>query len=63
MARVLITHNNDLLVNFYSLEAVEQLREFCDVRLNGTDTPLTGADLVKAASDCDIVISDRLAAG
>lgn len=63
MARVLITHNNDLLVNFYSLEAVEQLREFCDVRLNGTDEPLTGADLVKAASDCDIVISDRLAAG
>ncbi|MGE0210916.1 MAG: NAD(P)-dependent oxidoreductase [Parvibaculaceae bacterium] len=63
MARVLITHNNDLLVNFYSLEAVEQLREFCEVRLNGTDRPLAGADLVKAAEDCDIVISDRLAAG
>ena len=63
MARVLITHNNDLLVNFYSLEAVEQLRAFCDVRLNGTDAPLTGPDLVKAAQDCDIVISDRLAAG
>ncbi len=63
MPRVLVTHNNDLLVNFYSLEAVEQLRAFCDVRLNGTDQPLTGMDLVRAAEDCDIVISDRLAAG
>lgn len=63
MARVLITHNNDLLVNFYSLEAVEQLRAFCEVKLNGTDEPLTGMGLVRAAEDCDIVVSDRLAAG
>lgn len=63
MPKILITHNNDLLRNFYSLEAVEQLRAFADVRLNGTDTPLRGADLVAAALDVDIVLSDRLAAG
>lgn len=63
MPRVLLTHNNDLLVNFYSLEAVEELRTFCEVKLNGTDEPLTGLALVEAARDCDIVVSDRLAAG
>jgi D-3-phosphoglycerate dehydrogenase len=61
--KILITHNNDLLHNFYSLEAVERLRTFADVRLNGTDKPLRGAELVAAARDVDIVLSDRLAAG
>lgn len=63
MPKILITHNNDLLSNFYSLEAVEQLRAFAEVRLNGTDVPLRGAELVAAARDVDIVLSDRLAAG
>ncbi len=63
MVKILITHNNDLLKNFYSLEAVDQLREIADVRLNGTDHPLAGAALVAAAQDVDIVLSDRLAPG
>ena len=63
MARILVTHNNDLLVNFFNLEAVEQLRQFAEVKLNGTDQPLQGARLVEAAKDCDIIISDRLAPG
>lgn len=63
MAKILITHNNDLLENFYSLEAVEQLRAIADVRLNGTDTPLAGDALVAAARDVDIILSDRLAPG
>lgn len=63
MPRILVTHNNDLLVNFYSLEAVEQLKQFAEVRLNATDEPLQGARLVDAARDCDIIISDRLAPG
>jgi len=60
---ILITHKNDLLKNFYSLEAVEELRSFADVRLNGTDTPLRGQALIDAARDVDIVLSDRLAPG
>lgn len=63
MTRVLITHNRDLLDNFYSARAVERLREFVDVKMNGTDEPLRGDALVEAALDCDIVISDRLAPG
>lgn len=63
MVKILITHNNDLLQNFYSREAVDQLRSFAEVRLNGTDTPLKGKDLIAAAQDVDIVLSDRLAPG
>lgn len=61
--KILITHNNDLLHNFYSLEAVEELRGLAEVRLNGTDTPLRGQALIEAARDVDIVLSDRLAPG
>lgn len=63
MAKILITHNNDLLKNFYSMEAVEELRAIADVQLNGTDTPLAGDALVAAARDVDIILSDRLAPG
>lgn len=63
MAKILITHNNDLLKNFYSMEAVEELRAIADVQLNGTDTPLAGDALVAAAKDVDIILSDRLAPG
>lgn len=63
MPKILITHNRDLLENFYSHEAVEQLREFAEVRLNESDDPLAGERLVAAARDVDIVISDRLAPG
>ena len=61
--KILITHNNDLLHNFYSLEAVEELRSLAEVQLNGTDTPLRGTALIEAARDVDIVLSDRLAPG
>ncbi len=60
---ILVTHNNDLLRNFYSLEAVEQLRELGEVRTNGSDQPLFGDALVDAAQDVDIIVSDRLAPG
>ena len=63
MARILVTHNNDLLHNFYNLQAVEQLKELAEVRINGTDEPLHGDRLVEAARDVDIVLSDRLAPG
>ena len=63
MVKILVTHNNDLLHNFYSLEAVDQLRAFAEVRLNGTDEPLYGGKLVESARDVDIVLSDRLAPG
>jgi D-3-phosphoglycerate dehydrogenase len=61
--KILVTHNNDLLVNFYNVDAVEELKTFADVRVNGTDTPLQGEALIEAARDVDIIVSDRLAPG
>lgn len=63
MAKVLITHKNDLLENFFNLDAVEHIRKFADVQINGTDQPLAGGDLIAAAKDADIILSDRLAPG
>lgn len=63
MVAILITHNNDLLTNFYNLEAVKQLEAFAEVQINGTDQPLAGDKLVEAARDVDIILSDRLAPG
>lgn len=63
MIRILVTHNNDILRNFYSLEAVEQLKQFAEVRINGTDQPLFGDRLAEAARDVDVIVSDRLAPG
>lgn len=61
--RVLITHNNDLLANFFSPRAVEALAGIVDLKMNGTDEPLRGGALVAAAADCDVIVSDRLAPG
>jgi D-3-phosphoglycerate dehydrogenase len=63
LVKILVTHNNDLLYNFFNLDAVEQLKKIADVRVNGTDTPLQGDRLIEAARDVDIVVSDRLAPG
>jgi D-3-phosphoglycerate dehydrogenase / 2-oxoglutarate reductase len=61
--RVLLTHNRDLLKNFYSPKAVDLLRELVDLRMNDTDEPLAGEALVAAARGCQAIVSDRLASG
>jgi len=61
--RVLLTHNRDLLENFYSPKAVDLLCKIVDLRMNESDTPLTGEALVAAAQGCQAIVSDRLAAG
>ena len=63
MPKVLITHNNELLENFFNLDAVEQIRQFAEVQLNGTDEPLAGEALIRAAQGADVILSDRLAPG
>ena len=63
MVNILVTHTRDLLRNFYSAEAVEQLRGLGTVTINDSDEPLAGDALVAAAQAADIIVSDRLAAG
>lgn len=60
---ILITHNRDLLKNFFSARAVTTLQGLGNVRLNDSDEPLRGDALVAAAKDCQVIISDRLAPG
>jgi D-3-phosphoglycerate dehydrogenase len=62
--RVLLTHNHDLLEHFYGSKAVEALKALpIELIMNDSDEPLRGDALVKAAEGCEVVISDRLAAG
>jgi D-3-phosphoglycerate dehydrogenase len=62
--RVLLTHNRDLLKHFYGSRAVEQLKALpIELIMNDSDEPLRGDALVEAAEGCEVVISDRLAAG
>lgn len=62
--RVLLTHNRDLLKHFYGSKAVDQLKSLpIELIMNDSDEPLRGDALVKAAEGCEVVISDRLAAG
>lgn len=62
--RVLLTHNRDLLKHFYGNKAVERLKALpIELIMNDSDEPLRGDALVKAAEGCEVVISDRLAAG
>ncbi|MBO1325697.1 hydroxyacid dehydrogenase [Acetobacter sp. TBRC 12305] len=64
MMRVLLTHNRDLLKHFYGERAVRALKALpIELVMNDSDEPLTGDALVKAAEGCQVVISDRLAAG
>jgi D-3-phosphoglycerate dehydrogenase len=62
--RVLLTHNRDLLKHFYGYRAVDALKELpIELVMNDSNEPLSGDTLVKAAEGCEVVISDRLAAG
>lgn len=62
--RVLLTHNRDLLKHFYGDRAVEALKALpIELIMNDSDEPLFGDTLVRAAQGCDVIISDRLAAG
>lgn len=62
--RVLLTHNRDLLKHFYGERGVAALKALpIELVMNDSDEPLRGEALVKAAEGCQVVISDRLAAG
>ncbi len=59
MSRILLTHSPDTLANYYGPRSLAGLRALGDVILNSNDRPLEGELLVKAAADCDLVVSYR----
>ncbi len=63
MARILLTHSPDTLENYYGPRALERLRALGEVMLNPADTPLAGDALLRAARDCDLIVSYRQSPG
>jgi len=59
MSRILLTHSPDNLVNYYGERALAGLRALGEVILNSNDRPLEGESLIRAAADCDLVVSYR----
>jgi D-3-phosphoglycerate dehydrogenase len=57
--KILLTHTPKMLADYYGSRALQALRSVGEVKLNDQDQPLPPADLVAAAADCDIIVSDR----
>src|SRR5258705_12694890 len=59
MSRILLTHSPDTLVNYYGARARAGLQALGDVILNLNEKPLEGESLLRAAADCDLIVSYR----
>src|SRR6185436_20440953 len=59
MSRILLTHSPDTLANYYGKPALAGLQALGEVVLNSHEKPLDGESLVRAAADCDLVVSYR----
>ena len=63
MSRILLTHSPDTLRNYYGERALAGLRALGEVILNLNEKPLEGESLIRAAADCDLVVSYRQSPG
>jgi D-3-phosphoglycerate dehydrogenase len=63
MARIFLTHDRDMLENYYGERAVAALRKLGEVAVNPTGAVLTTAALIEAARGSEIVVSDRQTVG
>jgi D-3-phosphoglycerate dehydrogenase / 2-oxoglutarate reductase len=61
--RVFLTHSPDMLANYYGERALAELRAVAEVKLNPVGRVITMPELVAAAGDCQIIISDRQTPG
>jgi D-3-phosphoglycerate dehydrogenase len=63
MALIFLTHDRDMLENYYGERAVAALRKLGEVAVNPTGAVLTTAALIEAARGSEIVVSDRQTVG
>lgn len=61
--KILLTHSPDALANYYGERALAGLKAVGEVKLNKSKTSLEGDDLIKAAKDCDLIVSYRQSPG
>jgi D-3-phosphoglycerate dehydrogenase len=57
--RILLTHRTEARAAWYGERALDELGRLGDVVLNPHDRPFTLAELIEAARECPIVVSDR----
>jgi len=57
--RILLTHSPEALDLYYGPRALEGLRKVGEVKLHQAPTPLEGEALIRAAEDCDLIVSYR----
>ncbi|HYG56322.1 MAG TPA: hydroxyacid dehydrogenase [Burkholderiales bacterium] len=61
--KILLTHSPEALANYYGERALAELRALGDVVLNKNSHSLEGEELIKAAQDCDLIVSYRQSPG
>jgi len=63
MARILLTHSPEARANYYGPRALAGLTALGDVVLNPERNSLEGEALLRAAKDCDLIVSYRQSPG
>ena len=63
MSRILLTHSPETLRNYYGERALAGLQALGDVKLNADEKPLEGEALIRAAADCELIVSYRQSPG
>jgi D-3-phosphoglycerate dehydrogenase / 2-oxoglutarate reductase len=63
MPLILLTHADEARAQYYGDEALARLQELGEVRLNESGQPLATPQLIDLARGCQIIVSDRTAAG
>ena len=59
MSRILLTHSPQALANYYGERALAGLQALGEVVLNPAEPSLEGEALVRAAADCELIVSYR----
>jgi len=61
--RILLTHSPEALANYYGERALKGLQAVGEVVLNTGKESLEGENLIRAAADCDLIVSYRQSPG
>src|SRR2546426_1606195 len=63
VARILLTHSPEALALYYGERALKGLRSLGEVRLHEGKEPLQGEQLIRAAENCELIVSYRQSPG
>lgn len=61
--KILLTHSPEAMANYYGARALAGLRAAGEVKLNEKSRSLEGEALIRAAEDCDLIVSYRQSPG